>query len=144
MKTRFIFTTLALATAASGFASGPIAPRDTVKVIDIEEVVVIATPKENTRLRQQALSSNSFSQADIRSGQIGSVKSLSGRVPNLFIPDYGSKLTTSVYVRGIGSRINTPAVGLYVDNICSPNRPLLTKEPMCNSVPPPIIIIRQC
>ncbi|HJC97332.1 MAG TPA: TonB-dependent receptor [Candidatus Phocaeicola merdavium] len=117
MKTRFIFTTLALATAASGFASGPIAPRDTVKVIDIEEVVIIATPKENTRLRQQALSSNSFSQADIRSGQIGSVKSLSGRVPNLFIPDYGSKLTTSVYVRGIGSRINTPAVGLYVDNI---------------------------
>ena len=101
MKTRLIFTTLAFATAASGFASGPIAPRDTVKVIDIEEVVIIATPKENTRLRQQALSSNSFSQADIRSGQIGSVKSLSGRVPNLFIPDYGSKLTTSVYVRGI-------------------------------------------
>ena len=26
-------------------------------------------------------------------------------------------MTTSVYVRGIGSRINTPAVGLYVDNI---------------------------
>ena len=57
MKTRFIFTTLALATAASGFASEPIAPRDTVKVIDIEEVVIIATPKENTRLRQQALTS---------------------------------------------------------------------------------------
>ena len=45
MKTRLIFTTLALATAVSGFASGPYAPRDTVKVIDIEEVVVIATPR---------------------------------------------------------------------------------------------------
>lgn len=53
----------------------------------------------------------------MRNNSVTSVKSLSGLVPNLFIPDYGSKLTTSVYVRGIGSRINTPAVGLYVDNI---------------------------
>ena len=33
------------------------------------------------------------------------------------MPDYGSKITSAVYIRGIGSRINTPAVGLYVDNI---------------------------
>lgn len=94
-----------------------ILPGDTTKVIDIEEVVVIATPKENARLRQQAVSATSFSQRDMQSNSVVSVKSLSGLVPNLFIPDYGSKLTTSVYVRGIGSRINTPAVGLYVDNI---------------------------
>lgn len=35
----------------------------------------------------------------------------------MFIPDYGSRLTSAVYIRGIGSRINTPSVGLYVDNI---------------------------
>ena len=93
------------------------APADTTRVIDIEEVVVIATPKENNRLRQQPISATSFSQGDMRNNSMTSVKSLSGLVPNLFIPDYGSKLTTSVYVRGIGSRINTPAVGLYVDNI---------------------------
>ena len=93
------------------------APADTTRVIDIEEVVVIATPKENNRLRQQPLSATSFSQGDMRNNSVTSVESLSGLVPNLFIPDYGSKLTTSVYVRGIGSRINTPAVGLYVDNI---------------------------
>lgn len=93
------------------------APKDTTKVIDIEEVVVIATPKENNRLRQQALSATSFSQNEMRNNAVTSIKSISGLVPNLFIPDYGSKLTTSVYVRGIGSRINTPAIGLYVDNI---------------------------
>ena len=93
------------------------APADTTRVIDIEEIVVIATPKENSRLRQQPISATSFSQGDMRNNSVTSVKSLSGLVPNLFIPDYGSKLTTSVYVRGIGSRINTPAVGLYVDNI---------------------------
>lgn len=90
---------------------------DTAKLMDIEELVIIATPKENNRLRQQPLSATSLSQQDMRNNGVNSVKALTGLVPNLFIPDYGSKLTTSVYVRGIGSRINTPAVGLYVDNI---------------------------
>lgn len=108
-------TLLALLAAAAAQADE--LPTDTTKVVDIEEVVVIATPKENARLRQQALSATSLSQADMRAQAIRSVKGLSAVVPNLFIPDYGSKLTTSVYVRGIGSRINTPAVGLYVDNV---------------------------
>ena len=48
---------------------------------------------------------------------IRSVKDISTVVPNLFIPDYGSKLISSAYIRGIGSRINSPAVGLYVNNV---------------------------
>ena len=92
-------------------------PGDTTKVVDIEEIVVIATPKETSHLRQTAVSTTLFSKTDLRSDAVNSVKSLSGLVPNLFIPDYGSKLTTSMYIRGIGSRINTPAVGVYVDNI---------------------------
>ena len=63
--------------------------KDTTKVIDIEEVVVIATPKENNRLRQQAISSTSLSQNEMRNNSVTSVKALSGLVPNLFIPDYG-------------------------------------------------------
>lgn len=117
MKKPVLTLLVLLAVGATQVARGEEAPKDTVKVVDIEEVVVIATPKENSRLRQQPLSATSFSQADMRGNAVRSVKSLSSLVPNLFIPDYGSKLTTSVYVRGIGSRINTPAVGLYVDNI---------------------------
>lgn len=123
MKRRTFLSPLMAACATAALA-GPTTdkdltphPKDTTQVIDIEEVVVIATPKENNRLRQQALSATSFSQDAMRNQAVTSIKSLSGLVPNLFIPDYGSKLTTSVYVRGIGSRINTPAVGLYVDNI---------------------------
>ena len=110
---------LASASAAAATNNNAVGtlPGDTTKVIDIEEVVVIATPKENSRLRQQPVSATSLSQEDMRNNAVTSVKSLSALVPNLFIPDYGSKLTTSVYIRGIGSRINTPAIGLYVDNI---------------------------
>ena len=46
-----------------------------------------------------------------------SLKELSAFVPNFYMPDYGSSLTSAAYIRGIGSRINTPAVGLYVDNV---------------------------
>ena len=85
--------------------------------MDIEEVVVIATPKENRKLRDLPVAATVLSQDNMRANQVNSVKNLTGIVPNLFIPDYGSKLTTSIYIRGIGSRINTPSVGLYVDNI---------------------------
>ena len=90
---------------------------DSLKVVDIEEVVVIATPKENRKLRELPAATTVLSQKDMQANQVNSVKRLSGLIPNIFIPEYGSKLTTSIYIRGIGSRINTPAIGLYVDNI---------------------------
>ena len=39
------------------------------------------------------------------------------------MPSYGSRLTSSFYIRGIGSRINNPAIGVYLDGM-----PLLTKS----------------
>ena len=92
-------------------------PEDTTKVIDIEEVVVIASPKETSKLRQLPASVSLISQKDMQANRITSLKSASSIVPNFFMPDYGSRLTSAMYIRGIGSRINTPAVGMYVDNI---------------------------
>ena len=90
---------------------------DSLRTTDIEEVVVVSTPKENLRLRRQPLSSSSFSQASMSERGVVGIKDFSAEVPNLFIPSYGSHLTTSVYVRGIGSRIGTPAVALYIDGV---------------------------
>lgn len=90
---------------------------DTLKVVDVEEILVIAAPKENRKLREQPTAVTLLSQQDMQAAQVSSIKSLTGLVPNMFIPDYGSRLTSAVYIRGIGSRINTPSIGLYVDNI---------------------------
>lgn len=92
-------------------------PKDTTKVIDIEEVVVIASPKETGKLRELPTAVSLLSQKDMQANQITSLKNVSALVPNFFMPDYGSRITSAIYIRGIGSRINTPAVGLYVDNI---------------------------
>lgn len=109
--------TIVLPLLAAGAVCAEELPKDSLKVIDMEEVLVIATPKENRKVRELPVSTTLLSQEDMRANQVSSAKDLTSVIPNLFIPDYGSKLTTSIYIRGIGSRINTPAAGLYVDNI---------------------------
>jgi outer membrane receptor protein involved in Fe transport len=42
---------------------------------------------------------------------------LSGQIPGLHIPDYGASLTSIIYLRGLGSRMENPVMGLYLDGI---------------------------
>lgn len=90
---------------------------DTIKKYSIEELWVVDSPKESRVLRDQPLSSTILQREAMEDNRVFSMKNLSGIVPNLYIPDYGTKYTSSIYVRGIGSRINSPAVGIYVDGL---------------------------
>lgn len=54
---------------------------------------------------------------DIKQRGIKEQKQLSLIVPNLFMPDYGSFMTSTIYMRGFGSRIDNPVLGLYVDDV---------------------------
>lgn len=67
-------------------------------------------------MRQQPTSVSVINSQTLAEHQVASLKDMSSLVPNFFIPEYGSRLTSAIYIRGVGSRINTPAVGLYVDN----------------------------
>ena len=100
---------------------------DTSKVVDLDEVVVVSQPKEQVRLRLQPLSSNAFGDEQLQKMNIRNLSQLSDYVPSFAMPAYGSRLTSSMYVRGIGSRINNPAVGVYYDNI-----PLMSKAAFNN------------
>ena len=59
----------------------------------------------------------------VERNRVVSPKTVADLAPGLFIPDYGSRMTSTIYVRGIGTRIDQPAVGLNVDNV-----PVLCKE----------------
>jgi len=50
-------------------------------------------------------------------------KDLQALVPGVHLPDYGASLTSSIYVRGFGSRMENPVIGLYVDDF-----PILDKN----------------
>ena len=96
---------------------------DTSRVVDLDEVIVVSQPKESFRLRQQPLSSTLFSGTDMNNLGVRDVRELSSYVPSFAMPNYGSRYTSSMYIRGTGSRVNSPAVGMYVDGI-----PLVSKS----------------
>ena len=100
---------------------------DTSKGHNLDEVIVVAQPKETAMLRLQPMSSSVLTSYEMRRLQVHDLSRLSDFVPSFQMPQYGSRLTSSLYIRGIGSRINNPAVGVYYDNI-----PLMSKSAFNN------------
>ena len=97
-------------------------PTELSDTLSLGEVTVTAI-KQSADLRTQATALTVIDRQEAERNQVQSIKSAANLVPNLFIPDYGSRMTSTVYVRGIGTRIDQPAVGLTIDNV-----PVMTKE----------------
>jgi len=96
---------------------------DSSKVHDLDEVVVVSQSKEYQRLRLQPLSSDVMTASEMNSLGVRDLRDVSDFVPSFTMPAYGSRYTSAMYVRGIGSRLNSPSMGVYVDNI-----PLMSKS----------------
>lgn len=92
---------------------------DTVQLQEIS----VTSFKQGLSLRGEALAATLVTRAEAERMAIKGIKGISDVVPNFYIPDYGSRITSSIYVRGLGARMDQPAVGLNVDNI-----PFLNKD----------------
>ena len=84
--------------------------------VNLSELNVVAL-KQDSKIREDAVSATVIGRADLEELNTVTIKGISDVVPNLFIPDYGSRITSSMYVRGLGARMDHPAVGLNVDNV---------------------------
>jgi len=93
---------------------------DTVIVVDKVQVTAI---KQGLVLRSQPVAASIVGSRAIERGHVDALKNLSQSVPNFFVPDYGSRITSSIYVRGLGARIDQPVMGLNIDNV-----PVLNKD----------------
>jgi outer membrane receptor protein involved in Fe transport len=96
-------------------------PKDTVKVYYLDEVVVTSSVKETNELKNMPTAVSVVSPKQLRDTQIESLPGLSAYIPNFFIPVYGSKVSTPIYIRGIGARLGAQTVSMYVDNVPSFN-----------------------
>lgn len=85
--------------------------------------VTVTSIKQARSLLRQPVSVTTLRQDELERLNVGGIKGASEIVPNFFMPEYGSRMTSSIYVRGIGARIDQPAVGLNVDNV-----PYLNKD----------------
>ncbi len=122
---RFFMTVLVASVMLPAMAEREIeaAMSDSSRVYDLDEVVVVSQSKEYMKLRQQPMSSTVLTGNEITSLGVRDLRDLSNYVPAFVMPNYGARFTSSIYVRGIGSRINSPSMGVYVDDI-----PLMNKS----------------
>ncbi|MBR5743843.1 MAG: TonB-dependent receptor plug domain-containing protein, partial [Muribaculaceae bacterium] len=112
IRRRVISTALAammVVVAAAVESSMP----DTVR---LENVNIVA-------LKTNSSATTTIDSQEIEQMQVVAPKGTSQIAPNLYMPDYGSRMTSSIYVRGTGTRIDQPVVGLYIDNV-----PILNKD----------------
>lgn len=94
---------------------------DSIAVMLDEINVTAIKQKEYLRMEPEAVTL--LSASALEELGIVTLRGVSDVVPNFFMPDYGSRITSTIYVRGIGSRIDQPSVGLNVDNV-----PFLNKD----------------
>ncbi len=85
-------------------------------LINVSEVSVTAI-KQGLQLMREPLSATILTQSTIEGSRISDIGEAVALSPNIFIPDYGSRITSSIYVRGIGARIDNPVIGLNIDNV---------------------------
>ena len=117
---RFFLFVVVFLLAAQNFAAGH--QRDT-SVSELPEISVVAQIKQKSNLRNEPLSSSVMNFAEIDRRGVETLHDLSLFTPNLYMPEYGSKMTSSIYIRGLGSRMDNAAVGIYADRM-----PLLNKN----------------
>ena len=89
-------------------------PTDTL--LNIDRVEITASLK-NEGQHSRAVAMSALSMQRLEQRGIGSIKDVSLVAPNFYQPDYGSSITSSIYVRGFGSRIDQPVIGVTIDDV---------------------------
>ena len=92
---------------------------DSVSLPDIE----VSVSRQPSAVSNQPSAVSVIDNRLIEETQAVSPKDISILAPNVYMPDYGSAMTGSVYIRGLGSRINEPVLGMVMDGV-----PLLDKN----------------
>lgn len=92
-------------------------------LVTVLDEVSVTSIKQMAGLRDDPEAATILTQADLE--QLGTLdlRGISDVVPNFYMPEYGSRITSTIYVRGIGARMDNPSVGLNVDNV-----PYLNKD----------------
>lgn len=114
---------------ALGFIAMPMSlhaeEQDSIQTNPIEQVVIRSyVPQRPTAPSVgQPAALTWITSRDLSQYRMQSITDLTGRVPSLFVPDYGSKRSAAIYLRGSGARSSGQTIGLYVDGV-----PVLNKS----------------
>lgn len=124
---RLVFLAIALIFSCKAMAISvhDVNPTDTIMTHELDEIAVIGSSsimRQAGTLNKIPATFSLITPIQIRQLDIKSIADLTSIVPNFYMPDYGSRLTSAIYVRGIGSRSSGQTIGVYIDGV-----PLLNK-----------------
>lgn len=88
---------------------------DSLRYYKLDDIVVTKI-KEQSKLQAEPFSSTTIDMNTLESRKVSSIKDFTGMVPNFIMIDRDTPHTSSVLVRGIGSKLR-PAVVMYVDGV---------------------------
>ena len=111
----YMLNSILLLTSFLGTAVPNDADSTVFKTVGLSEVTVVEFKKS-----KENLATNSVSIVDsgfVNRHELQSITELTAVVPNFYMPEYGSKQNTPVYIRGVGAKTKGSAVGFYVDGI---------------------------
>lgn len=94
-----------------------------VDSVILDEVNIVASIKMPDSDEKGTYSVTTIGRTELENRHVNSIKELTSVAPNFYQPDYGSRMTSSIYVRGFGSRIDQPVVGMNIDE-----RPVMNKN----------------
>ena len=80
-------------------------------------MITVTALKEQVPLEKVASAVSAISFQILQKSSTYRPNALSSIIPGLHIPDYGASLTSTIYLRGLGSRMENPVMGLYIDGI---------------------------
>ena len=80
-------------------------------------MITVTALKEQVPLERVASAVSAISFQTLQKSSTYRPNALSSIIPGLHIPDYGASLTSTIYLRGLGSRMENPVMSLYIDGI---------------------------
>ena len=83
--------------------------------ISLDEIF-ISSIKQSSEI-QNTSSTTVIKSKELDRLNIVTTKQASEIAPNMFMYDYGSRITSSIYVRGLGTCTDQPVIGMNIDNI---------------------------
>ena len=123
MKRFFILCAVVMMGFGVASATQIVEPVDTTRHIVVDDISIITSaPKQHFGLSKEPISSSVVNLEYLNREVVRSVKDLSALMPNFYQPDYGSRMTSSIYVRGFGARIDQPVMGMMVDGVSFMNK----------------------
>ena len=87
----------------------------TARSYALDEVVISAFKSNKYDL--VPVSRTALSARQISNRQINGIKELTAVIPNFYMPDYGSRASCPVFVRGVGNKSDGTGIGFYVDGV---------------------------